>query len=206
MRAYHRIREAEQNQVMEGGHSTGRGIGCGQNQTGIPFFDQDTSTMTSLPPCAVASQGRMASRSPLIPLRHCCSCTNAILGQCWACLARTEWVAILLATCMGLQSTFTRDSPRSPASLIMCQRWCGQIGWPQSHNATLPGEWMSKAMVGTMDVLVLCLDFTVYSKDYRARKQLFLVQLNNSHWTTSHLIFVHPQTREASQNHEHIIT
>lgn len=56
---------------------------------------------------------------------------------------------------MGLQSTFTRDSPRSPASLIMCQRWCGQIGWPQSHNATLPGEWMSKAMVGTMDVLVL---------------------------------------------------
>lgn len=37
---------------------------------------------------------------------------------------------------MGLQSTFTRDSPRSPASLVMCQRWCGQIGWPQSHNAT----------------------------------------------------------------------
>lgn len=73
---------------------------------------------------------------------------------------------------MLLQSTFTWDSHGSPASLFMCQRLCVQIGRPQSHNATLAGEWMSKAMVGTMDVLVLCLDFTVYSKDYKARKQL----------------------------------
>lgn len=57
-----------------------------------------------------------------------------------------------------------------------------RLGGPKATmQHYLPGEWMSKAMVGTLDVLVLCLDFTVYSKDYKARKQLFLVQLNNLH-------------------------